>query len=277
MRIDLKIKETYKLHFNRFLKFSVVGGIGAGITFGLTWLFTEQFGFHYMVSMVIAVGVATVSNFTLNTVWTFALGRNMNDAEYEWNAYYKGNIIQRWWKRSIIQKVESMIPRENRESLSILDIGCGSSPIAKEIGSKNYIGIDYNEQKIKFMQNKLPEYQYHTVPNYQNGHKSDVVMSIEVIEHLPDMLAANNFVKNISDSVRVGGKVIIATPDYNTRTWRMVEKVYDILMPSAYAGDHKVKFNEQSLKTMCSANNLIHEKTTKVLGCDMVCCFKKIV
>ena len=267
--------------YNRFLKFCIVGGTGAVITFGLTWIFTEAVGLWYMASLAIGVIVALVTNFTLNSLWTFAVGKDMNDADYEWDAYYKGNIIQRWWKHSISKKVVAMLPVgwDSKDGLktdwTILDIGCGSSPIACQINSPNYIGVDGNRKKIEFMRNRLPNYKYYCSDDYNNGHQSDIVMAIEVIEHSPTTRKAHALLMEMSMATKPGGTVIIATPDYSSFMWRAIERVYGILMPSAYAGDHKVKFSEKLLITWCQIYNLDHVKTSKVLNCDMVCQFVK--
>lgn len=268
----LKIKDEYKIHISRFIKFAVVGGIGAAITFSLTWLLTDKFHLYYLLSMVFAVAVATVSNFALNTIWTFATDKKMDDEDYEWNAYYKGNFIQKWWKHKIKDSVLSMLPKQT--DLDILDFGCGSSPLAFEIGSKNYMGIDSNQKKIQYMKSKMSPYRYETI-NYMGGHKVEAVLAIEVIEHMPSYVKAQEFVSMLSGSVCHGGTVIIATPDYDKRLWRIVEKLYGLLMPSAYADDHKAKFTEKLLIANCRTVGLRHIQTQRVLGCDMVCQFIK--
>lgn len=258
----------------KFIKFSMVGGIGAIITFSLTWLLTEKAGLWYMASMVFAVAVATVSNFILNNIWTFSIGKDMNDADYEWDAYYNGNFIQKWWKHSIVDKVLEMIPLTPKNP-HILDIGCGSSPISRYIGSSNYIGIDDNDKKICFLEEKLPEYVFLTTVEYKHKEPLDIVMTIEVIEHLPNLFASDQFIQTLADDVKEDGLVIIATPDYKKALWVFIEKIYGLLMPSAYANDHKVKFTEKSLIKACSLYGLTHVKTSYVLGCDMICLFKK--
>jgi len=55
----------------RFLKFCLVGSVGAGIQLGITYLLTEWVGLWYMLSLCIAIGLATIWNFTGNLRWTF--------------------------------------------------------------------------------------------------------------------------------------------------------------------------------------------------------------
>ena len=60
-----------RLPFRKFIKFIIVGSIGAGIQLGITYLLTEFANLYYMVSLVIAIILATVWNFTGNLRWTF--------------------------------------------------------------------------------------------------------------------------------------------------------------------------------------------------------------
>ena len=55
----------------KFGKFVIVGGVGACIQLGITYLFTQKFHLYYMLSLVVAIGVTTIWNFTVNLKWTF--------------------------------------------------------------------------------------------------------------------------------------------------------------------------------------------------------------
>lgn len=60
-----------RIPYKKFCKFCLVGGIGAVIQLGMTFILTELIGLWYMVSLCIAIGLALLWNFTLNLVWTF--------------------------------------------------------------------------------------------------------------------------------------------------------------------------------------------------------------
>ena len=60
-----------KVIASRFVKFCIIGSIGAVIQFGVTFLLTEFVQLHYMFSLAIAIGIATIWNFTGNLRWTF--------------------------------------------------------------------------------------------------------------------------------------------------------------------------------------------------------------
>lgn len=55
----------------RPLKFAAVGSTGVALDMGLLYLLTEFAGLYYLFSAVISAETATLSNFTLNDLWTF--------------------------------------------------------------------------------------------------------------------------------------------------------------------------------------------------------------
>lgn len=55
----------------KFLKFGVVGVIGTGVDFGVTWLLKEKAGLNKYIANSCGFATAVVSNFILNRLWTF--------------------------------------------------------------------------------------------------------------------------------------------------------------------------------------------------------------
>lgn len=56
---------------NRFIRFCVVGMSGVVVNMGILWFLTDIIGMFYLVSSVVAVECAILSNFTWNELWTF--------------------------------------------------------------------------------------------------------------------------------------------------------------------------------------------------------------
>ena len=55
----------------QWLKFCTVGASGTVINLSILITLTEGAGLHYVISAVIAIGVAMTSNFIWNKFWTF--------------------------------------------------------------------------------------------------------------------------------------------------------------------------------------------------------------
>lgn len=62
--------------FGRFLKFTVVGAIGAIIDFGILYLQHSVLGFHIVLSNTCSFTTAVLSNFLWNRYWTYPDSRS---------------------------------------------------------------------------------------------------------------------------------------------------------------------------------------------------------
>jgi ubiquinone/menaquinone biosynthesis C-methylase UbiE len=257
-------KETDRKEvFIKLFKFCCVGGTGAVITWGGTYILTEYFKLWYMLSVVLATFCAIISNFTLNYKWTFRECPKPSDPEYEWYSFYHGNLIQKWWKRSIAKIIWKWIP----SSSFMLDLGCGSSPIISKY--PRAIGIDSNDAKLAFMRTKLKTNYFRnmSIVKLDYPQKSvDYVLCIEVLEHLqsPEMV-----IEEISRVLKVDGKAVLATPDYSRKWWYLAE------MFTLYKKEHVTKFTRRSLEDMCRKSGLYPVKHKYIAGCDYVGLFIK--
>lgn len=57
--------------FRQFVKYGVIGSSSVIIDAGLLFIFTEFFGFWYMLSAIISQSVVVVFNFLMNRNWSF--------------------------------------------------------------------------------------------------------------------------------------------------------------------------------------------------------------
>lgn len=65
-------KENYKHKTtSKFLKFFLVSGGGLVVNMFFLWFFTEVTEIYYMISQVLAIGIAFIVNFIGNKIWTF--------------------------------------------------------------------------------------------------------------------------------------------------------------------------------------------------------------
>lgn len=66
-------KFSQKIGFDlvRFIKFGIVGGSGIVVNMGGLWFFTEVVGIYYLISSVLAIALAMISNFIWNDLWTW--------------------------------------------------------------------------------------------------------------------------------------------------------------------------------------------------------------
>jgi putative flippase GtrA/ubiquinone/menaquinone biosynthesis C-methylase UbiE len=248
--------------FLGWLKYESIDGIWTIIYVGELALFVEVFGIWYIFGAILAHVINYPFRYLIfkRFVWHYKK-LNPSDNNYEWEAFYNGGIIQKWWKQSIANTVWKWIPNNSK----LLDIGCGSSPIITHYA--NAVGIDTNNQKLEFMRSK---YRGATFANFQLSdfpdNSFDYVLCIEVIEHVSNPAS---FVREISRVMKEGGKAIIATPDYSKPLWRIAE------MFTPYKEEHCNNFTMDKLDRLCEKNNLMPTIYKYVAGCDLVEMFVK--
>jgi putative flippase GtrA len=248
--------------FVGWLRYKLVDDFTILIYLGELALFVELFGMWYIAGAILATIINYPIRFLIirKLVWQLRK-HNQTDNTYEWESYYNGNIVQMWWKREIANTVWEWIPSDTK----LLNIGCGSSPIS--LNYTNMVGIDTNESKLEFMRSKHPKGTYTTqnTKDFADG-SFDGVLLIEVIEHLDNPI---EMVAEISRLLKVGGKAVIATPDYNKMLWRLAEQF------TPYKEEHCSNFNMDKLDSLCQKYNLYPAKYKYVAGCDLIELFVK--
>ena len=250
--------------YQKLLKFGVAEGAGTVIIFILVFLLTELMGIWYMFSLGLATIIGFLFKYVANTVWTFKVVEDPDSADYEWRSFFRGSLIQKWWKQSIAKTVWGYVPNASL----LLDIGCGSSPIITRYPGA--VATDVNVKKLEFMQEKFPRAIYNKVPAEKLPYVEDSfdhVLCIEVLEHLP------NPEKAISEIVRVlklNGQAVIATPDYSKRLWHIAERF------TPYKEKHIVQFTKEKLEEVCISYGLKPVAHKYIAGCDLVELFEKV-
>jgi len=248
-------------HLLGWAKYQLLSGITDSIYLGLLALFTEVFGMWYLASALIAVLMIYPVKFIVASSLIWSKRINMDDPDYEWNAFYKGSLVQKWWKHQIANIVWKWIP----ESESILDYGCGSSPLSVRYGDKA-VCCDTDLSKLEFMRAKCPTVNYVDGTLSQLGKQYDHALCVEVIEHLesPDYLMGY-----LSSVVKDNGILVIATPDYGRWWWYLAE----VFTP--YKEAHVKKYTRKSLERLCMSYGFIPIKHEYVAGCDLCEMFLK--
>lgn len=254
-----KIKDNW---FTGWLRYKLIDDLTIFIYLGQLALFVQVFHMWYMFGAVLA----TVINYPIRyfilkrLIWDIKK-HSQEEADYEWNSYYTGGIMQMWWKRKIANTVWEWIPNGGK----LLDVGCGSSPIIGKYD--NAVALDKNMSKLDFMKRQFKNIQFlDNDITYYADNSFDNVLFIEVIEHLDNPAL---MVKEISRVLKVGGKAIIATPDYSKPLWRMAE------MFTPYKEEHHNNFTMDKLDRLCEKYNLMPTIYRYVAGCDLIEMFVK--
>jgi len=194
---------------------------------------------------------------------------NFSDPDYDWNAFYGGNSLQRWWKKSIASIVWSYVGKQSR----VLDVGCGSSPVITRFSGA--VGIDVNEGKLLFMKERRSDTSFVRASGDHipfGANTFDCILCLEVIEHVYNPVA---LFQEMNRVLVPRGKFILATPNYGSFTWLIIERLYGIIMPGGYELDHYNAFDKTGIIRMAEYNGFALEEIRTVGFSDLVISFMK--
>jgi hypothetical protein len=76
--------------------------------------------------------------------------------------------------------------------------------------------------------------------------------------------------------LRPGGVLILGTPDYSTASWRVIERLYALLIPGGYADEHITHYTREGLIRMLDDDfGLQYEGEESVAASELVLRLRK--
>lgn len=176
----------------------------------------------------------------LKTFWKLWRIRNsIASADYDARAYNAMMPPQRYWQRQRYKYITAMLEDKGK----CLDVGCGSSRIIGAL-PQGSVALDILIRKLRYARRfghdrvqgsifDLP------VPD----HSFACVLCSQVIEHVPRA----NVLDELDRVLTPGGFLILGTPDYAKWQWIVIEWLYKLLLPQAYADEHVTHYTFQEL------------------------------
>lgn len=178
-------------------------------------------------------------------------------ADYQYQAIRSKNFLQANWHKNKLTVMDTLLSFTSKST--ILDLGTGSGNFEFFFSDKvkKIVGVDYNDEPLKFIREKLKQSTRHNVHLIQTDIRDlkkvklhspfDYIVAVDVIEHIPESDALN-VVKNIYSLLRKNGKVCIITPNYHS-AWIILEKLLDktSLVPKFQGHQHLAKYYEKNL------------------------------
>lgn len=111
------------------------------------------------------------------------------------------------YQRHIVGIVQSYSP------MSVLEVGCGDGyfigSLGREIACR--VGVDFSEKAIAFARAFHPEVSFQAGDAAAIDREFDVVVAIEVLEHIPDE-EVHAFLRTLFARTKDGGRVVISVP-----------------------------------------------------------------
>lgn len=225
----------------------------------------EEIPFHYhprksgtSKAKVVAFGISYSK--LLLRLWR--LRNSISSADYDERAFYSWILPQRLWQRRRYHLITGLL----EPSGEILDVGCGSSKILESIPAG--VGLDVSMRKLRYRRalgNDLVAATLFALPFRSKSF--DQLICSQVIEHVP---RDEVFLHEFHRVLKPGGILIVGTPDYARLSWRIIEKLYGILMPGAYADEHITHYTFAGLRSLLEENGFDYVDHGYVYGSELV-------
>ena len=190
-----------------------------------------------------------------------------------YNSFHKSSSFQ---QRIISKKnftyrgiIHEILKLSNQSNFEILDYGCGVGTLSLFLSSLGniVIGLDISDDAVNIAKKNLELIDKNlkvTFYNIETGNKIiskikfDLIMCIEVIEHVPDEL---KLLKFLEKKLKKDGRIIVSVPSYNSPLYRL-----GLLTNFDSKVGHIRRYNIKELKTLFSCTSLVIEKVVKTEG-----------
>ncbi len=204
----------------------------------------------------------------VRTLWrTWRQRTSVACADYDHRAYYSHMPFQRAWQRTRYRIVTGMAGK--RAGLKVLDVGCGSSMIPIDLDA---VGVDVQHNKLRYLRqfgNRVVHASAFDLP-FRDGAFGCVICS-EVLEHVPD---DSQVIEELIRVLAPDGTLVLGTPDYSRRAWRVLERLYGLAAPGGYADEHITRYTQESLTALLARYGFRPAKVEYVFGADMFIAFE---
>lgn len=174
---------------------------------------------------------------TFSRLWK--LRNSIASADYDARAYNAMMPPQRYWQRKRHRYITGMLKNKGR----CLDVGCGSSRIIEALPPDS-VALDLLIKKLRYASRFGKERVQGSIFNLPIPDETfPCVLCSQVIEHVPKA----NVLDELDRVLKPGGLLILGTPDYAKWQWNVIEWLYKILLPQAYADEHITHYTFQEL------------------------------
>jgi 2-polyprenyl-3-methyl-5-hydroxy-6-metoxy-1,4-benzoquinol methylase len=93
-----------------------------------------------------------------------------------------------------------------------------------------------------------------------------------VIEHVPK---ESPILAELCRVLAPGGRLVLGTPDYARREWRVTERLYGFFAPGAYADEHIAHYTRGELIDRFTSQGFTLEDTRYILRGELILAFRK--
>lgn len=192
---------------------------------------------------------------------------------YQYNAYYHGRALQRFWHRFKINTAIKDL--DIQPGKNILDAGCGSGMLSAMIAMDNpsvrVTGMDGNTAAIAFCKQQwehLPNAQF--VPGQIDELQKfpdaslDGIAFLEVIEHITTQ-QATRVLHEFYRILHTGGLLVVSSPNRKS-LWPLLESIMDTfrLAPNLKLDQHEQLYSGSELLELARQNGFTPARCQRI-------------
>jgi SAM-dependent methyltransferase len=187
--------------------------------------------------------VGRAARFGLSYVKAFMhlwkLRNSIASADYDARAYDALMPPQRYWQRQRFIHITQLL----RGQQKCLDVGCGSSRIIGAL-PQGSVALDILIRKLRYARRfARPVVQGSLFQLPVPSQSFPCILCSQVIEHVPRPHALDE----LDRALEPGGLLILGTPDYGKWQWLVIEWLYKVILPQAYADEHITHYTYDEL------------------------------
>ena len=203
---------------------------------------------------------------TFGRLWK--IRNSIASADYDARAYNALMPPQRYWQRQRYRHITDMIRNKGK----CLDVGCGSSRIIGAL-PKGSVALDILIRKLRYARRFGHDRVQGSIFDLPVPDQSfPCVVCSQVIEHVPRV----NVLDELDRVLKPGGFLILGTPDYGKWQWIVIEWLYKVLLPQAYADEHITHYTFQELyDEMVTKRGYRLESTRYILQGELILGLRK--
>lgn len=241
-------------------------------------LLVQAYADGFSVAEIPSERAESIETFPLKTVYRLWVLRNsVESADYDERAHNSKIPLQRYWQRRrhniITGWLNSLDTRADAPELQILDIGCGSSHIIQ--GLKRAVAFDYAFRKLRYLKKSNKHRVWGSTFALPFSEKSfNQIIHSQVIEHIPYEPA---IFLELNRVLKLGGRLIIGTPDYGRIWWPIIEFFYGKILPNAYADEHITHYTRQVLIDILAEFGFRTEDYEYICGGELIIKAEKVI
>ena len=191
--------------------------------------------------------------------------------DYQYKAWKSKNLLHSNWHANKLHVIDQLYIKDNK-TYQILDLGIGAGIFEMYFTNKvkSIVGIDHFKSAVEFFQGFIKDKNITNVEVFhrpleelaqlETHHKFDLVVILDVIEHLDPQLLSDTL-QHIKGLLAKNGKVVVTTPNYKSG-WVLLEKILDVIkiVPTLDGAQHVTKFDKKrmvdKLHNCCTFNTI---------------------